>query len=690
SLVCREADGSICETSVELDDLLVAGVVDATTPGLFRIGADGIVAGSPRLSISALHGVPASTEVAGLGLRMEAVGGRARLRIGPLSAKTDATPVVLVKATLKENVLQLDFDGAAGKLLIAHFPSAAVRAAAALSAVDAGVRADVESAVDTFAAGCVAAGARDATRVGPAEAFRRGFSLWQGTPSVVIQGAAAGDEVAVFADRGALLVAGGAPAVTGSRALISFDGGTASGGTPAISIVSRTYRPATATALAEIGGGRSVSLASASGPVIAGRRLERAADLAEAVWQRQRARGSALVSPLTGQTPEAERSTLSPVIAALAGRLPLPPVLAEELDAEALDARLAFAFLAFDNPALARRTAMARTRLTNKGKPAPETGHAADWLLRAEAPALISRAVNRLAGEPMAAADRRERQLLLDELAHAAGGDWINVDRLIAGWRIASTASEGEIRISALLTTLAADSVRLAKAQRDAQSIDMGVLARLRAELPARSGLDAALAAELARDLPNLAPRDLMLLDAHFSRETAERSAISAIGAALVALEAAAGAEGVAAGQDRSGDALLGMSRLAAVTEPALRALLRLPAAHASVRDLNRWLAAAAPEPQAEARTAALLRRSLQIFAFFLLYRDIAAEAAAAACEADTPELPARRALMDRLQAGLVETLPKLVAAGEARHGERSLGQAFIGRLPASDGISLP
>jgi hypothetical protein len=666
----RDAAGGLTETGVELDDMLVAGLVDPETPGLFRIDGRSL-------------GVAEAEGLEGFGQSLTDIGGRRRLRVGPLVSASDSRRRTMLAGAADAGRFRLLISGAPERLLVAHFPAAAARSAAALSAIDSGVRAEVEAAIDAFAAGVVAEGERDATRATPAEVFRRGFSLRAATSGEVVFDVADGDEIAVFADRGALLSSDGGDEASGSRAVFAIDAKAMRGGPVAPAISTRAYRPASATALAEIGGGRALALAGQAGPVLAGRLLERAADLAAALWTRQRARAPSSASALSSLAPRGSPEGLSPLLDSIAGALGLPLALAEELDAETIETRVGFAFLALEEPSLARRAAMARVRVSPDAPPDRDLGPAADWLLRSDTAALLARAASRLDGETAGAPDRQQRRRLLDDLATAAGGGWIDADRLIPGWKSFSAVTDTEVRVAVMIANLAADPARLAEAQRAAARVDLGDLARLRAGLPTRVGLDSGLAAELARDLPSLPPRDVLLLDAHFSREAAERSAIAAIGAALTALEEAADAVGLAAGQHRGGDAMLGMSRLASVTEPALRTLLKLPAAHAAVRDLNGWLAAAAPPPAADARTATLLRRNLQLFAFYLLYRNVAAEAAAAAGEGDVSPSPARQALLARLRGGLVETLPKVVAAGEALHGERPLGRGFIERLNA-------
>jgi hypothetical protein len=672
TIFTRDAAGGLSETGVELDDMLVPGLVDPATPGLFRI--DG-----------RLPGVAEAEGLEGFGQSLTGIGGRRRLRIGPLVAASDSRRRTTFAVAADAARFRLRIAGVPERLFVAHFPAAAARSAVALSAIDGGVRADVEASINAFAAGVVPEGARDATGATPAEAFRRGFSLSAATSGEMVFNVAEGDEIALFADRGALLSAEGGDEASGSRAVFTIDAMAMQGGPVPAAISTRAYRPASATALAEIGGGRALSIAGKTGPVMAGRLLERAADLAAALWTRQRARAPSSTSPLSSLVPRGSPDGLSPLLDSIAGSLGLPLALAEELDAQTVETRLGFAFLALEEPSLARRAALARVRVSPGAPPDRDLGPAADWLLRSDTAALLARAASRLEGGTAGAPDRQQRRRLLDDLVNAAGGGWVDADRLIPGWKSFGAVTDTELRVAVLIANLAADPVRLSEAQRAAARVDLGELARLRAELPTRAGLDSELAAELARDLPSLPPRDVLLLDAHFSRETAERNAIAAMGAALTALEQAAGAVGLAAAQHRGGDAMLGMSHLASVTEPALRMLLKLPAAHTAVRGLNAWLSAAVPPPATDARAAPLLRRNLQVFAFYLLYRNVVAEAAAAAAgEGGASLSPARRALLSRLRGGLVETLPKVVAASEALHGERPLGLGFIERLNAT------
>jgi hypothetical protein len=667
--------------AVELDELLLPEFIAADLPGLRR------VAWSASEGLAAIEGEPPADVRLGLDLAGSSLDGFSRRRIGPLHDPYGRGRRVGVQAEAREGELRLSFaNSAAANVLVAHVIGAAKN----------GGNTDLRRFGDQ----------PDLLGASPFVYWQRGFRLLapelteaDGDGVLALQPFEAGDEVIVLTPRGWLAVwdgedwgdAGDRP--QGSRMTIAAepDGGLG------VRAVFSAYRPASATALAAIGGGLSAQRGAQGSASLA----DMAADLAAALWRRSRTpaastaastEASPLVAAASSTAPPglpplarltragaAAADGLSPILAALGSELGLGAAAIEEIDGLAAADRLALVLWFAADPAIARQAVAQRILL-----PPPAAAPA-----RERIDAVLAWCADSALGERieqaalgLAAAGRRDDLLALRRAADAIGEAWLPFTEAAAAETLARPAAEAAAAgpAEALLARLKRDPDALAAAQAEARGLDLAALAERRsrlAEAAAAAGEAPALAADLAKRLASLTATEIALVHRHLHATAGRRRRLDSIRVAVDALDAAAGAEGLARRMDRGGDPLVGMTRLGSASEAAVRALTQATAAHPALAALTVFVDRHAPADEADALLIEL-RRNLLRYGCLLLSQAVAREAVRAGQVVD----PSRR---ERLLSGAVETLSTLVrAATEALPEGVRLGASLVDRLGAA------
>jgi hypothetical protein len=239
-----------------------------------------------------------------------------------------------------------------------------------------------------------------------------------------------------------------------------------------------------------------------------------------------------------------------------------------------------------------------------------------------------------------------------------------------------------------LLADLKRDQREWLSAQAEAKSADLEAIAVKRALIPAAAigtGLSADMMDDVEAVLPTLSGDEIMALHRHFTLAAGRQALVRGVRLAIDAMDTAAGSGGLAARMDRSGDPLVGMTRIGSATEPVMRELARLPEARKALVALNTWINACIPAPEAGHQLSEQLVRNVKSYGCFLLMHAVKLECRALM----EPTTSGGGALAGRLASGLAETLPLFAAAAAARAGgDIELGATFIDRLPGIHGKS--
>jgi hypothetical protein len=148
-------------------------------------------------------------------------------------------------------------------------------------------------------------------------------------------------------------------------------------------------------------------------------------------------------------------------------------------------------------------------------------------------------------------------------------------------------------------------------------------------------------------------------------------------------MDDAAGSGGLASRMDRSGDPLVGMTRIGSASEPMIRELVKVPQARDALLALNGWINACVPAAEAGHALPEQLLRNVKNYGCFLLMNTIANDCR----KLLDPATEGAAAYSARLTSGLAETLPRFAAAASAMAGDDlRLGLSFVDRLPSLHG----
>jgi hypothetical protein len=653
---------------IELDAQLAPAMVDAEQAGLRRVALDGaslmLADGASAAPLAALNVISAGA-------------GGSRLRAGPLVRADADDMVTTASAGLADGrlAIALDRHGGASPVLAALVPADA---------------------------GALVGGAEDITGCAGADAARRGFALVAPSPDGRLDVAPfrSGDRLAVFAPRHHRIAAPGA-ARPGTRLVVS----ARDDGALELAVTAHAYRPATSTAMAALSGG------GLAGAAEGGARdpIADAAAVAEAFWRRSRAGEAAaggrldgveaLLSPSASQplarlTLSALRfqdTAVSPLMAAVGDALTFPPALIEEIEALSAADRAALAAWTAAAPETAAAAVQARVMPPPRAGASRDAAVAAVVAEAAGARPALRDLVERLALPDARMADREGLRAASD-LAQTLGEVWTPVAELEAALALLARhpPPPSHSAVRKLLADLRKDAAEWSSAQAEARSADLGAIAEKRALIPMAAlgaGLDAEAAAEIDQRLAEFTAEDIILLHRHLTRAGGRLAMIRGVKFAIQAMDAAAASGGLANRMDRSGDPLIGMTRIGSAAEPVMRELAGIPQAREALVALNTWINACVPAPEAGHAFSERLVRNLKSYGCFLLMH-----AAAAECrKLMEPGTEGALALSERLSSGLVETLPRFSAAAMARAGEDvRLGSSFTDRLPGLHGRSAP
>ncbi len=657
-------DGQATAIAVELDAQLAPAMADLTDRSLRYAVLD-----PSALSLHAAAERPA-TGLAALNLAARLAGGM-RLKVGPL-VRVDADDMVTTVEAAADGDLRLVLTrpGAATPVLAAYLP------------------------MDPAA---LAAAAMDATGATGPEAAQRGFQLLtpDATGALSVAPFRKGDAVAVFSPRNHRIMAFGHDR-PGTRLILALG----SDGSLESALTSHAYRPATSTALAALsGGGNALAIAGEGGAQLD--RIDQAAALAEAFWKRAR-QGDAPPSPhlaslkiepaasfpmarLTASAVGHSDAAISPLSAAVGAALALPPALMEDIEALPARDRAALAQWTAVDPGIAEAACRARVALPFRGN--------------AEADARAARAVVAAASADFAETAAEVAQHIagsdpstaaaLGRIADRVGASWLTVDEIAAAQAILDrhpVAKAAATPLARLLAGLKRDARAWAEAQAAAREADLGQIAERRSMIPVAAsgaGLPPETAGQLEAELPRLSTAEILLLHGHLARASQRQALIRGVKFAVVAMDEAAGSSGLASRMDRSGDPLVGMTRIGSAAEPMIRELVKMPQARDALLALNSWINACVPAAEAGHALSEQLVRNVKSYGCFLLMNAIANDCR----KLLNPATEAAAAYSARLTSGLAETLPKFVAAACAIAGDDlRLGQSFTDRLPSLGG----
>jgi hypothetical protein len=661
-------DGERAAIAIELDDQLAPAMVDPTLKGVAATVFD-----PAARTLSAASAVP-STGFVSLSLNAGGAFGR-RMKVGPLTCieRDEAVTDVLLTPLDDRLIVSLDCPAGASPVLAAFIPADATR---------------------------LAGGPADATGASAETCFARGFRILAAeTGALNVPAFGPGDRLVIMAPRHHR-IAFGQTERPGTRLTLT---GAADGSTTG-ELATHAYRPATSTALAALSGG---ALAVGAGAEAESDPIEDAAAIAEAYWKRNRptaAPSPAMTEAANALTPTAAyplaRLTIAslqmldagvtPLMAATGAALKLPPALVEELETLTASDRAAMARWAAVLPETAREACRIQVIL-----PEPENPSADFEVTRllyaagdAETSHRMAALADRLAARP-ASADRRAEIALLRKLGDGHRTGWTPLASLTEALALLDnnplTPEEAALAAPAsrLIKSLKEDQAALAEAQREGQAEAPEKVSERRARIPdtARSaGLPAEAVADVEARLPSLSPAEIILLHKHFSDATQRKDLVQSVKFAILALDGAADSRDLASRMDRSGDPLVGMTRIGSAAGPVMRELVRMPQARDALLALTGWVNAALPTVDPAHALSNQLVRNLKSYGCFLLMNAIAAECRALLA----PETESAAALFNRLGSGLSETLPRFAAAVSAKAGDEvKLGLGFIRRLPA-------
>jgi hypothetical protein len=651
--------------AAELDSQLAPAMADLTQPGLRHAIFDPASRG-----LSATDGGPA-TGLVSLNLGVVSAAGL-RVKIGPLTdVASDASVTTAAVAPQGAGVhVALGCPGGASPVLAALIPVDRAR---------------------------LAAFADDATGASGAEAAARGFSLTAIEPAGLTFGPfGAGDRLLLLAPRNHRIAHAGGQR-PGTRLLLTGD----AGGVIA-ELTTHAYRPATSTALAALSGG---GLTAANGGADAANAVDDAAALAEAYWKRMRDGGPVSSAYLTDAAAAPNQpmarltqaafghldAGISPLAAAMGAALSLPPALVEEIEALSATDRAAMAQWSAVAPETAADACRLRVILPALDGTIPDgVVAAAKAAADPDFAARLRELADRLAPKA-ASAERRGEIALLREIADSHRANWMPAESVAQALQLlARNPAPAAVASPAarLLADIKRNASAWAEAQRESRTAEHADIAERRSMIPLSAmgaGLPADTLDDLERKLPGLASAEIILLHWYVVSLAKQQALIRGVKLAILAMDEAAGSRGLASRMDRSGDPVVGMTRIGSASEPVVRELIRMPQARDALVALTTWINSCVPAPDAGHSLSEQLVRNLKSYGCFLLMNAVTAE-----CRTHlAPATESAAAFATRLSSGLAETLPRFAAAATARAGDDiRLGQSFTDKLPSLHGTS--
>ncbi len=669
-LIATAPDGDREIIAIELDGQLSPSMTDLTQEGLRWALLHGI---GGVLTVSDEEPIVGRTC---LNLWAISPAGR-RIKVGPLiDVELDETVTKVATASSTDGIfIELARHGGASPVLAAHIPVDPERLRGAPT---------------------------DATGAGGPDAARRGFRMIaadpEATPGVIaVTDWRTGDRLVLYAPRTHRIAFADAPRPGTRLVLTCLEAGAVTA-----SLATYAYRPATSSALAALSGEETTGGGWRAG----GDAADDAAVLAEAWWKRTRppeephttaletsVRTPAAAHPLARLTASSFGRTdsgVSPLMAAVSTALGLPPALVEELEALPATDRAAFAQWAALAPATAGDAARLRIILPDlSARPAdPRAAELIRIAADPELPPRMAGLANRIAPQARTA-EQREEVEKLRRLGDAQRADWAPLAIVAAGLalfeRHPPPPSEAS-PVGRILAGLKSDAAVWEEARREGETADSAAVDQKR-ELIRTAAADAGLPEEVRTDiaaqLPGLAAPEIGLLHRHLESAVRRRELVGAVKQAVLVLDAAAGADGLSARMDRSGDPIMGMTRIGSAAEPAVRALVAAPQARDALVALTAWINSCVARADGGHPAGDQLVRHLKSYGCFLLLNAISDECRTRlAGQGDSAA-----ALVSRLTSGLVETLPRLAAAASAAAGEDiRLGLSFTDKLPALEG----
>ncbi|HEV7335290.1 MAG TPA: hypothetical protein VGO06_04910 [Bosea sp. (in: a-proteobacteria)] len=713
-------EGESRVVAIQLDERLTPDQADPQGAGLALLRArSSDTAGSLAIERHSLaerpQDAPETLIASGLNQVAETGAGTLRLLAGPFMHPADERATLTRVTAIRNDGLTLDFggEGSGGGVLVAHLPAAMRQARQALAQLDQDLRLAVEEELDALGATPADLRDTDATGLNRVAALRRGFRLLRpianadGSCRLSLPDWLEEDEVLVFAEpRRQLVWIGAGEAANGAPMTIRWQDGE-------LGAVSHreTYAASVSTGLT-LGGGTGQALVVATPGAAAPLRDDlalAAGRLADGLWQATPARTARLSLILAeiaaaraqapadagpfaridarAKAPEAG-SNLLEAAAALTG---LDPSRADELGERTLGEQIAMLLWAVEQPKVAARACAVRLLLPAPGPETPpaETERLLGWYEEPVLPQLLGREAMTLAGQ-----DRRAMRLLHD-IAACAHQSWLDTN-VVA--EVEQTITEARKRrgqrplsnLDGLLLEL-----RRRAHRRPLAAPALEEVARRRSELieaGAQSGQSSALLAELGKRLGELTPGEIMLLHEHFAGLRREAAQSASAGALIVAWEKVAGLAGLAARNDRAGDALRGASRLAATTQGFVATIDAVEGLTPALGAIEAQIGQVLGQEDAAAPHALGLRRVLGGYGRLLL-ADLAlreADAAfagtpfAAKALADTGD-PGFGAAYRRLRAGTSDTLARYLAGAAAVSGVDHEWGAALGRATAPE-----
>jgi hypothetical protein len=665
-------DGRSASFAIELDDQLAPAIADPGQDGLRYAVYD---MARPML---ALASDPPQSGLASLNL-VVTTGASDRRKVGPL---TDLANDVNVTTAHIETI-----DG--GLTVRLTCPAEQTPVLVALIPADTAMLAGLGP---------------DITGTGGEDAAARGFSLLQlqltnGEATLALLSVSEGDHFIFLAPRHHRLRL---PQVRKPGTRLKLDVGP--GGDVLADLTVHAYRPATSTALAALSGGRSLS--TSLGAESTGDLVEDLASVAGAFWRRNRQERAQPTLHLAERAetmagrdahPRARLTIaanahidagVSPLIAAAGALLQLPPALVEEIDALAASEGAALAAWAATAPQTAASAGKARIILPDPMFAGPAAAETVAAAATDDLAARLAEVADRIA--PLAVdAERRAEVAVLRELADPQRAEWAALSTIAAALATlkANPPPAGQAASAErLLRELKADAAQWTDAQREARTVDLAVIAERRALISAaaaKTDMPRETVQDIEAGLAGFSADEVVLLHRHVTGAGRRHDLIQNVRNAILALDDAANSRSLASRMDRSGDPLIGMSRIGGASESAVSALVRIPQARDALVALTTWIGANVPPPPEQTELADRLQRNLKSYGCFLLMHAVVAECR----KILEPMTESAAALASRLHSGLAETLPRFAAAAAAKAGEDiRLGLKFTDRLPARGG----
>jgi hypothetical protein len=449
-------------------------------------------------------------------------------------------------------------------------------------------------------------------------------------------------------------------------------------------------------------------LAAANGGAPAIDPVEDAAALAEAFWKRTRqgaltpsqhlsAEGLSPVTPMAKLTAAAFQhldAGVSPLMAALGAALSLPPALVEEIEALPAGDRAALAQWAATTPETA--TDACRLRVVLPAPAEAASGKRVVEAVKAASDADFSARIRDLADRlaPKAASEERRSEIaMLRELADAHRATWATAEDIAQALTLLAknpTPATQASPANRLLMDIKKNGPAWGEAQREGRTAELADIAERRSMIPISAmgaGLPSETLDDLEKVLPVLSSAEIILLHWYVSSIAKQQALIRGVKLAILSMDEAAGSKGLAARMDRSGDPVVGMTRIGSASEPVVRELIRLPQARDALVALTTWINACVPAPETGHALSEQLVRNLKSYGCFLLMNAVTAE-----CRTlQAPATESAAAFATRLMSGLAETLPRFAAAAAARAGDDiRLGLSFTDKLPSLHGKTAP